>query len=316
VIENELRDLLTIRAASVPDNPTRLAEVRSRVRTIRRRRSVGAVLALVLLAIGGVVLTRLPGRPDALPPADRNVPAPPYFRGSGLPAVPGYVYTARREVSGPTDDLLIGYDGARQQRLLVLVRCPQAGSLVVRNVLGPSLTVPCRGRVGDHFEGAASLEPGKVKELFAQDRAEPNVRYEPSGPGDWVFGLVAAPAPDRLSPVPAGSERPLVDGADHPDGTASLQFTVPAPRPGSDPGVGFGLTFDCALDVRLVLTVPGGELASFVCDAAHGATGGGVGGVITKAQMAQLGLRVGDRSLLTIRSVGAHRDQWRLYPIT
>jgi len=91
---------------------------------------------------------------------------------------------------------------------------------------------------------------------------------------------------------------------------------VPPRRPNYDPGVGFSLSIDCALDVRLVLTVPGGQLASIVCDAAHGATGGGTGGVITQSEMARLGLRVGDRVTLTIRSTGPKRDQWRLYPIT
>ena len=90
MIEDELRDLLTTRAASVPDDPTRLAEVRSGSETIRRRRSVGAVLALVLLAVAGAVLTRLPGRPDA-PPAGRPEHArPPYFRGE-VPKVPSWV---------------------------------------------------------------------------------------------------------------------------------------------------------------------------------------------------------------------------------
>jgi hypothetical protein len=67
--------------------------------------------------------------------------------------------------------------------------------------------------------------------------------------------------------------------------------------------------------VRLELTVPGGALPTVPCDAEHGQTRGHVGGVISKAMMAQLGLHVGDRVTLTIRSVGAHRDQWRLYPI-
>ena len=316
MIEDELRDLLTDRAASVPDNPTRLAEVRSRVRTIRRRRGAGAAaLVLVLLAVAGAVLTRLPGRPDALPPADRNVPAPPYFRGE-VPKVPGWVFDTVREVTGVTEDARIGYGGPRQQRLLLVVRCPEAGSLVVRNIHGTSPTVPCHRRVGDHFEGATVVEAGEAATLFAESPTVDNTRYEPSGPGRWIFGIVAAAAPDVLPPLPAGSERPLVDGADHPDGAASVQFTVPPPRPGSDPGVGFGLSIDCALGVRLVLTVPGGQLASFVCDAAHGATQGGAGGVVTQSEMARLGLRVGDRVTLTVRSSGPNQDQWRLYPIT
>jgi hypothetical protein len=37
--------------------------------------------------------------------------------------------------------------------------------------------------------------------------------------------------------------------------------------------------------------------------------------VVTKADMARLGLRVGDRVTLTIRSTGPKPTQWRLCPI-
>ena len=68
--------------------------------------------------------------------------------------------------------------------------------------------------------------------------------------------------------------------------------------------------------MRLELTLPGGALPTVVCDAEHGLTRGKLAGEITKAELARRGLRVGDRVTLTIRSVGPHRDQWRLYPIT
>jgi hypothetical protein len=314
VIENELRDLLTVRAASVPDNPARLAEVRSRVRTIRRRRSIGAVLALVLLAIAGAVLTRLPGRPDALPPADRNVPAPPYFRGE-VPKVPGYSFTAVRPISGPGDYVLFA-SPPPPVRQLIVVRCPRPGSLVVRNTDGTAKTVPCDRRVADHAEGAAILDPGEADRLFAQSSGTTNVRLEPSGPGNWVVGFLEAGAPDELPSLASEPERPVVNGVDHPDGQATLTFTVPAPPKNSDPPYGFSIDLECLQDVRLELTLPGGPLPTLICDAQHGLTRGRLGVEITKAEMAERGLRVGDRVTLTIRSVGAHRDQWRLYPIT
>ena len=313
MIEDELRDLLTTRAASVPDNPTRLTEVRSRVRTIRRRRSVGAVLALVLLAVAGAVLTRLPGRPDALPPSDRNVPAPPYFRGDA-PRVSGFNFIALRPLTGPLDDFVI-VSGSPPVDYLIVVRCPRPGSLVVRNTAGTSVTVPCDKRVGDHTEGAARVDPAEADRLFAQSSSTLNVRFEPSGQGNWVVAVLEASAPDELPPLASEPERPVVNGVDHPDGKATVTFTVPKPPANSDPPYGFSIDIECLQGVRLELTVPGGALPTVPCDAEHGQTRGHVGGVISKAMMAQLGLHVGDRVTLTIRSVGAHRDQWRLYPI-
>jgi hypothetical protein len=80
VIETDLRELLAVRAGAVVDNPDRLREVRSRVAGIRRRRAGGAVLALVLLALAGLVVTRLPGAPATLP---AGAPAGPYFDDDG-----------------------------------------------------------------------------------------------------------------------------------------------------------------------------------------------------------------------------------------
>ena len=314
MIENELRSLLTDRAASVRDNPTRVAEVRSRVRTTRRRRGVGAALVLVVLAVAGAVLTQLPGRPDALPPADRNLPAPPYFSGE-VPRVPGYSFTTVRPISGPEDYLVI-VSGSPPVRHLIVVRCPRPGSLVVRNTNGASMTVPCDKSVADHAEGAAMLGPGEADRLFAQSSDTSNVRFEPSGRGNWVVGVLEASAPDELPPLASEPERPVVNGVDHPDGKATVTFTVPNPPANSDPPYGFSISADCLQGVRLELTVPGGSLPDLVCDAAHGQTRGGFGVEVTKVAMAGLGLRVGDRVTLTIRSVGAHRDQWRLYPIT
>jgi hypothetical protein len=317
VIEDELRDLLTDRAASVPDNPTRTREVHARVAGIRRRRTIGAALALILVAVAGLVLLRLPGRPDALPPSDRNLPAPPYFvRGGGqVPAVPGYSFTAVRPISGPEDFFLLA-SPPPPVRQLIVVRCPRPGSLVVRNTDGTAKTVPCDRRVADHAEGAAILDPGEADRLFAQSSGTTNVRLEPSGPGNWVVGFLEAGAPDELPSLASEPERPVVNGVDHPDGQATLTFTVPAPPKNSDPPYGFSIDLECLQDVRLELTLPGGPLPTLICDAQHGLTRGRLGVEITKAEMAERGLRVGDRVTLTIRSVGAHRDQWRLYPIT
>jgi hypothetical protein len=313
VIENELRSLLTDRAATVRDNPARVAEVRSRVRTIRRRRGVGAALVLVLLAVAGAVLTQLPGRPDALPPAERKVPAPPYFRGE-VPKVPGYSFTAVRPISGPEDIFLLA-SPPPPVRQLIVVRCPRPGSLVVRNTDGATKTVPCDRRVADHAEGATMLDPGEGDRLFAESSVPTNVRLEPTGPGNWIVAILDAPAPDELPPLGSEPERPVVNGVDHPDGKATVTFTVPRPPANSDPLYGFSINLECLQGVRLELTLPGGALPTLGCDAEHGLTRGQLGVEITKAEMARRGLRVGDRATLSIRSVGPRRDQWRLYPI-
>ena len=317
VIEDELRELLTDRAASVPDNPARLAEVRSRVRTIRRRRGAGAALALVLLAVAGAVLTRLPGRPDALPPADRNVPAPPYFRRRGTAAVPGYACTAVRHVQRRprTAAWLASPPPAAAQ--LIVVRCPAPGSLGCAQHR-PGAAGPFRATAGsrDHTRAHTLLDPARATGCSRSPGREQRP-VEPSGPGDWIVGVL-----DR---APRTSCRPWRPSRSGRCSTASTTRTgrhasrspcrrrrrIPTRRTGSSmqPRV----SRRGAARAHHARRAPG---RPWSCDAEHGLTRGRLGVEITKAEMARRGLRVGDRVTLTIRSSGPNRDQWRLYPVT
>ena len=67
MIEDELRSLLSARSDEIRDNTTRVADVRSRIGDIRRRRTAAATLVLVLIVAAGVLFTRLPGKPETLP---------------------------------------------------------------------------------------------------------------------------------------------------------------------------------------------------------------------------------------------------------
>ena len=311
MIEDELRALLTDRAADVPDNPSRATQVRARVGGIRRRRAAGAALAVVLVVLAGVAVLRLPGHPDALPTA---VPAGPYFAPSGRPTVPGFQTEMLREIDGRSGAFFPVPSERIPVRRLLAVRCQRAGTLVVRNGAGPSRSVTCATPVADRFEGAVLIEADEAVRLFAQTPAVENVSLEPSTPGQWDVVVLAAIAPDRL-PAWGLPGRPLLDGADGPGG-GTVTLTIP-PRPRLDPEeaelYGFGLTADCVEGVELTLSVPTGPLATLSCDQQHGLTTGSLQLVVTLQDMDRLGLHPGDRVRLTVRSTGRQTDQWRLW---
>lgn len=312
MIEDELRALLGDRAGGLPDNPARVADVRSRIGGMRRRRAAGTALALVLLAIAGLVLTRLPGRPDALP---TGVPPGPWFQESGFPDVPGYAIadTGLRGLGGPTERLLL--TTGVPLRYLVAVRCAEPGTLVVRNV-GPGgdrLPVDCDRRARDRYEGIAVVEPDRAERLFAPVSADRccNVEFVPGSAGRWDVGLLVALAPDRLGPS-RSTDPPLRDGA---AGDGTVQVTVPRRQSGVPADLGFSVAADCVAGVRLELTAAGTPLAVLSCDEAHGLSGGQVQATVPQAALDRLGLRPGDRFAITVRSTGRQTDQWRLYPV-
>jgi hypothetical protein len=304
VIEDELRDLLTARAASVPDNPTRLTEVRSRVRTIRRRRGVGAVLALMLLAVAGAVLTRLPGRPDALPPADRNVPAPPYFTEDGQArALIGYQLPVTATFSGPapaftTVSPLVNPD----TRWLLTVRCTRPGALGVRpRDGGGSVEVPCGTRTGDHYEGRLDLEPDAAARLFGGLGV---VILTPSTAGSWALGTQEAMFPDRLPPVERVGQRPLLEGPEHPEGGL---VSVVVPR-----GLVLQIQVQCVRGVALRFLAGGAELAVARCEPEPAIDNGRFSVLVPPDRVTQLGLRAGERVSLDVRPDGGPAGQWRV----
>jgi hypothetical protein len=313
MIEDELRSLLGSRADEVADdNAGRVGQVHSRISAIRRRRAVGAAVGLVLLAVAGLALTRLPGRPDALPTA---VPNGPYFDQNGQPSVPGYNIQAIRPLDGPTSELILLTPAGIPVRALLAVRCEQPGLLVMRNLgaAGPSRSVDCSQRVAGGFEGAVGLEPAEVSRLFALTTGPENIRWEPGNAGRWTVAVLAPVAPDRLPPWSLPEFRPILDGAG-----GTVPVTIPA-RPRLDREeartYGFQLSADCVEGVELSVSVPAGPLVTLVCDKEHGLTNGHTTAVVTVQDMARLGLHAGDRVRLTVRSTGRQTDQWRVWPL-
>jgi hypothetical protein len=299
MIEDELRSLLADRAGSVPANPTRTAQVHARVRTTRRRRTAGTALGLVLLALAGLALARLPGHPDAAP--SYSVPPGPWLTADGGVNLPGYVVQSRQASQGdPVEATLTA--GRVPVRLLVLVRCDRPGDLVVRNTGpdGPVYRLACSvpGRRGS--EGMLELGPDEAARLLALSRAATTVRFEPGSAGRWDLLLLKAVGPDRLGPaeVPV-----LLEGANHPEG-GTVTTTLPAG--------GLELAAECVRGVRLTLTVPGGTLAEIVCDENHRMTEGRADQPVPAATVDRLGLRPGQQVELTVRSTGLRTGQWRL----
>jgi hypothetical protein len=302
VIDDDLRALLADRAGTVVPNARRGTEVRARIRTTRRRRTAGAALVLVLLAIAGLVLTRLPGRPDALP---TGVPKGPWFSPDGTPAIPGFRVASRQGgvppaqggASGPFDGVLPLNQYSLQT--VVVARCERAGVLVLDVQPGP-YQLNCDRPVRGGFEGIVQVEPGPG-----------NVRFEPDGqPGRWDIAVLVRVGPDRLPPPPAAWFPTLREGADGRDGGTD---TVTIPRTVSKDGVHeVRLLAQCVYGVRLVLSVPAGRLAELTCDEAHGMFDGTVAAPVEPDVLDRLGLRPGQRVALTVESVGRRTDQWRL----
>jgi hypothetical protein len=316
VIEDELRSLLTERAGALPDNPARSAEVRSRITGIRRRRIAGTALGLVLLALAGLALLRLPGTNESLPP---GVPAPPWFDDLGHPTVPGYSEVrSGRDLIEPQEHLIVAGYGAAYSRHLIVARCRRPAVGTVRNNNGPQFGVDCSRRVDDHFEGVAALEPGQAGMLLEDlPRGGPNVWFEPGSDGGWVIAILRSNAPESLPPHTDRGSPLLADGARTRAGT-TVEITVPparVPDAGERIEIAMGFVTDCVAGVRLTFTVPTGELGTANCDPlGKEMNDGKVGTYVTKQQLAALDLRPGDRVAVTIRSVGRDTDQWRVFP--
>jgi hypothetical protein len=315
MIEDELRSLLTERAGALPDNPSRAVEVRSRITGIRRRRIAGTALGLVLVALAGLAVLRLPGTNESLPP---GVPAPPWFDDLGRPTVPGHtsVRTAR-DFIGPQEHLVIAGWGAQYSRLLIVARCQRAGTGTVRRADGPRFEVDCSRRVGDHFEGVTALGPAESAALFEGSAGGPDIFFGPGSTGDWVIALLQANAPESLPPHTDRGSPLLADGTRNPAGT-TVEITVPparVPDAGERIEIAMSFTTECVAGVQLAFTVPTGVLGIATCDPlGRELRDGKVGTYVTKRQLAALGLRPGDEVAVTIRSVGRETDQWRVFP--
>lgn len=305
MIENDLRALLADRLAGLPDNPTRVADVRSRVRRTKRRRTAGAALSLVLLALAGLGLTRLPGRPEALP---TGAPAGPYFAADGtIGPVPGYA--GRLPFSFREDAVWGAGAPAPGLRRVVVARCSSPADLTLRNRSGggPELTLRCRVPVSGHYEGALPIEPDLAGQLFAEAGA--NVEVGPSSPGDWTVGVLDTLYPERLTAADLSGA--LLSGFDSPAGGR-----IPLIVPGN---VEFSrrliIAVRCVRDVRLAFSVAGRPLAVATCDDTQDGNVGVVVADVPDAVLGGLGIRPGQRIVMDVRSTGRQTDQWAVLDV-
>jgi hypothetical protein len=294
VIENELRELLTARAgAVVDDNPARVRDVHARVTGVRRRRTAGVALVLVLLALTGALFTRLPGRPETLP---AGVPAGPYFGDDGTDrSLPGYRGSAYFSF---TDDATWSYavqiPGLTQ---VVVARCEHPSDITFRRLLGQDRRLSCRVPVGDHYEGAVRLAPVQVE----NPPPATDVRVEPGAPGDWRVGVLEPLFPDRLTADDLAG-RPLTGYS----GPGRIPAVVP-----SDLRSGvLSIIVDCVRGIRLEILVDGRPATTVACTDANVIGYGAVNAVIPAADVQRLGLRPLQRIQVSARQLAGPAHQW------
>jgi hypothetical protein len=298
VIENELRSLLAERADMMQDtNPDRLRDVHARVTGIRRRRTAGAALALVVVALAGLVLTRLPGKPATLP---AGAPAGPYFADDGASThVPGYRGSAFFTFSGDARWSVARPLPALQR--VVVARCEHPGDLTLAGLAGADRRLSCRVPVDDHYEGALPL-PGDA----GAGSGATDVAVRAGSGGSWTVGVLEPLFLDRITP---GDVRgALLAGFGSPGGgrmTVTLPGTV-------DTATTAVVVAVCVRDVRLELTVGGRPLARISCDDAHVSAPGLVTAQVSAATVRTLGLRGLQRVTIDVRSVGRATDQWAI----
>jgi hypothetical protein len=302
VIEDELRSLLTERAGEVTDdNAARVAQVHDRIGGIRRRRTVATTLALVLVVAAGLLLTRLPGKPDALP---TGAPAGPYFGADGRATAPGFRGEQYFTFTGDATWSVL----ARNLPVVVVARCDRRGDLSLRNVSAPAVRrqLSCRVPAGDHYEGALPLTADEAQKLLAGSGA--NVSVRPSSGGDWTVAVLYPKYPDSID---RSSVRDVFSGFDHPRGGTFRQLI-----PSFDEARAFSITVVCVRDVQLEFRVSGRLLTTVTCDEDADVIAPGLLGVlITDRTATAAGLVPRQTVTLEVRSTGRQTGQWAVADI-
>jgi hypothetical protein len=280
--------------------------VHARIGGIRRRRAAGAAMALVLVALAGFALTRLPGRPETLPAGS---PAGPYFGDDGSSrAVEGYRGNAYFTFQGDAGWSVAGsFPGVRH---VLVARCADRGDLRLANrvAAGPELVLRCRMPVGDHYEGALPIDRATYTRLLAEPPVDgPNISVRPGTPGHWTVGMLEQLFPDAMTA--ADVEGTLLNGFGAPSG-GRIPVTVPSDLTLTR---ALGVTLLCGRGVRLEFTVDGHPAGVATCDDAHVDGLGLVSYAIRDPLLQQLGLRPG-RISLGVRPV-APTDQWAIVSV-
>ena len=297
MIEDDLRSLLASRSDEVVDSPARVAQVHSRIGVIRRRRAVGTALALVLIVAGGVLFTRLPGKPVTLP---AGVPAGPYFDDGGdSQLVRGYHGESYSAV--PAGAVMPSV--YPELRVVVVARCDRPGDLILRTEPGHGKPLEqrlrCRVAVGNHFEGAVPLDP----ELNDAGLIE----VVPAGPssGAWRVGQLIPLYLDSISR--AQLTHGLIGGLGHPGG-GSFRLVIPGTLPEAH---GLGIEVGCVRHVRLEFRVSGRLLATVTCDDdAKWMDTSFISTLVPEQVVTGLGLRPLQAVTVDVRSTGRQTDQW------
>lgn len=297
MIEDDLRGMLRERTGDLPVNGRRVAEVRHRITVTRRRRTAGAALALVLIALAGALLTRLPGHPETLP---AGVPPGPWFDAGDQPSVPGWTparFGGPLKFRGPTPRP-VPAEIIPAVSYLVVARCEQRGTL---NLGGRGL-VRCTIPVGDRFEGALMLTNEQGRTLFT----DPEPTWVPGSGGLWEVEVLEESAVDTL--IPGSTELPaLVEGTVDPTG-GTFPLTVPTGRP-----AGVAVHVQCARDVVLRFSLGTELLVTADCGSGNlEVMQGGTSVVASLDDFRRVGVQPGESIEVTVRSVGRATDQWRV----
>ena len=296
MIENELRELLADRAGTVPDNPARTREVHARVGRIRRRRTAGAALVLVLVALAGALLVRLPGRPETLP---AGVPAGPYFGDDGTSrAVPGYRGSGYFTFDG---DAVWSYNAPFSMLpVVIMVGCESRGDLILRG-LGDDRRISCRVPVGDHYEGALLL-PARFVGIMSKNTATADVHVEPGTPGRWQVGVLQPLLPDRLT---ADDLRGELSGYE----PGRIDMVVPSYFGQSRTLTVFA---ECVRGVRLEIRISGRPAGTLDCADRNVNDDGLIEHTIRDPYVTRLGLRPMQHILVDFRQVAGPPKQWAI----
>lgn len=300
--ENSLRELLAARAATVSDNPARLREVHGRITGIRRRRTAGTALALVLLALAGALLTRLPGRPETLP---AGVPAGPYFGDDGdSRTVPGYRGSGYFAFDGDAVwSYAVPVPGLPK---VIVVGCENRGDLTLRG-LGDDRRISCRVPAGDHYEGALPLPlPVRPSGPLYASNASIDVHVEPGTPGRWHVGVLQPLFLDRLT---ANDLRGLLSGYE----PGSIDLIVPSTFQQSRTLV---VTAECVRGVQLEIRISGRPAGTLDCVERNVVFGGLVQMKIGDPVVTQLGLRPLQHVLIEFRQVAGPPKQWGIVGVS